>query len=116
MDKVELLDVYGSVREQRLELWTATEREITAELNLRRMTLAALLAGVIVGKNDNEREAQARAKFAYEYAELEEAQRAARAAKFEFDLAMLRLAEVRALLRIEELAAGVRRNGEQGDE
>lgn len=109
-------EVYNEVREAKARLFTCAEREIQAELCLRRMTLAAMLSGAIVGKNDNEREAQGRAKFPHDYAELESAQEGARLAKLDFDMASLRLQAARAMLRIEELAARVQPHDDEMEE
>ena len=107
VDKDRMHEVYVAASAARQRLFVATEREINAELGLRKLTLAALISGALAGKNENEREGQARLKFASDYTELEEAQMDARLAKLQFELEQLRLSEVRAMLRIEELAARV---------
>lgn len=116
MDKFNMQQAYWQVRAEKAELYSAAEREINAELGLRKLTLAAMFSGAIVGKNDNEREAQARTKFPDDYAELEAAQHDVRLRKLNFDLAALRLAEARAMLRIEELAARVQADDEMEGE
>ena len=112
MDREEIKRAYTEVIVAKVKLFSCTENEIKAESDLRKMTLAARLTGAISGKNEDEREAQARAKFPDEYAALENAQASARSAKFEFDIAALRLSAARAMLRIEELAARVQTDDE----
>lgn len=96
---------YAGLRRAKQHLYTATENETLTRGALERARLEGLTSGTITGKNDAEREACARALRPDLYEDAAICSTCARAARHHHELAALAVEELRALLRLDELAA-----------
>jgi hypothetical protein len=99
--------VYAAMVRARLKLHDSTEAALTARLNYETEKADRLAAGAIVGKNETEREAAARAQMPELYMAMMALERLEREAKRNFDIALLTVEMTRALLRLAEVEAKV---------
>jgi hypothetical protein len=96
---------YQGLVHTRVMLFSVAEKAIEARRDLQATKLHALADGLIVGKNEAEREAKAMELWPDLYGELEDTEAAERQARCEFDCAQADVEMVRALLRLAELEA-----------
>ena len=102
-----ILHRYAGLRRAKIAAYEAAEQEAVARYTFETRRVAGLLDGTIAGRNETERDAKAREVLAEQWDELQMCGAEAREAKHHVDLAALAVDEVRALLRLAELAAYV---------
>jgi hypothetical protein len=102
IDVGRITNVYSNLITARAELAKATENEIQQRQWLDGNRLTAIASGLIVGKNEAEREAKAREMFDKDYIRLEADECATRQAKLAFDLASIAVEALRMEMRFNE--------------
>jgi hypothetical protein len=95
---------FENLTKARDTLFATAETTIEAKQKLETAKYQAQIGGVFDGKNAEIREAQARDHLQANYAELEQAEKNERRARYEFDRAQIDVDTVKTLLRIAELA------------
>lgn len=95
--------VYGALKAAVVAAYEAGEAAIAAKNGLEVRRAALLLAGEITGKNEVEREAQARRLLAGEFKAAEIYEAEARRSKVALEVARLDVEQARAQLRLMEL-------------
>lgn len=107
MDKVLLQKMAESAftnqRRAKLDLFTATENLYTVKADFEVARIAAHAAGLIVGKNDDERKAAQRAALQSEQADIDQAEKVCRATEKDYARAAIEVDMVKTYLRIMEL-------------
>ncbi len=101
----QISEVYESLADALRVAHGAAEEALAAKVSLETVRAEAIRAGIIVGKNETEREACLRQKFADHYAALEEAERRGRETRHQVELVRLAVETLRMQLRVAELAA-----------
>ncbi len=96
---------YGGLAAAREAAYKAAEAFADAKENLEFERSQLLLAGMIQGKNEAEREARARELLADQIKMVRAAQREADLTRYELDLATQEVEKVKLLLRLDELEA-----------
>lgn len=100
----EIKQAYKRMSVALLDAYDMTEEMLTARAAVTLAVGEAVLDGRIDGKNEIAREAQARRLFPAEYKRLDETEGWARAARHRIEMQRLEVDEVRARLRLAELA------------
>lgn len=103
-----LIAAYDHLTDKQGEFFLIAEKTLTAKRTLEDERAQGLSTGTISGKNTDEREASARLFLEADYIALDTCQREERQAKVELDYARTNLDMYRDLLRIAEIAHGVR--------
>lgn len=99
----EIKHAYAWLTSATTEYRQKADAEIIAKDDLDRAKLAGLFDGTIDGKNDTMREAAAREQLLELYEQYETLSHNARTARLEFDLATLRVDELKMLMRLAEI-------------
>lgn len=98
---------YEALKAAVLTAFDANETAIATKNALEAMRLSMIMTGEIDGKNEAQREAQARQLLDTKYEAVELSESAARRAKTELEIARLDVEAQRAQLRLMEVAAAV---------
>lgn len=96
---------YEALKAAVLDAFEANETAIVTKNALEAMRLSMMMTGEIDGKNEAQREAQARQLLDGKYQAVEMSESAARLAKTRLEIARLDVEKNRAQLRVMELAA-----------
>jgi len=105
LQQSDFADAYGRLAVAKQNLYDETEAYLTASQAVAWARFAALAAGEIAGKNEAEREANARLKFRPLFYDMERAERGMNAARLACELAELRVQELARELRLIEINA-----------
>jgi hypothetical protein len=104
----DLTNAYDNLAAATAAAFETGETAANAKRTLEVAHADALTAGLIDGKNTEQREAQARQILVEEFIAQEVASTAARCARHDLDLARIEVERVRAILRLAEWTAAVR--------
>ena len=99
-------EAYNNQRQAMEAMQTARVQLIQAKNTLDHKLAEALMSGEVEGKNQQQRDANARLLLQVSYDAVEQAEVADAEARHQLALADNRVSEVRALLRLDELLAG----------
>jgi hypothetical protein len=99
MDEQTISSAYGRLAKSKQDLWQVAERVTARRIALERAQAMALVSGEISGRNEAERQAQARERLHGEYAELEAAEAEERRARLDYDLARIEVERIETVLR-----------------
>lgn len=98
-------EVYAALRDAKLQAAIDAQIEVEAKQELDIAKANGVLSGTIAGKNETEREANARIVCAAEIEALRIAATAARNSRFQLDMAQTAVEELRLLVRLDEMEA-----------
>lgn len=104
MDIERVATVYAGLADALAEYHEASSKLVDLETSYEAARTVLLANNMVEGKNAEQREANLNTQLAPQVEKLHSAQRSARDAKFDLEIARLRVEEVRLLVRIEELA------------
>lgn len=107
MDDKDIIYAYDTVTLAAEALFRTGENAINTKAELEAARLEALMTGVIVGKNADEREANAREALKPLFDKLAVYQEQERKARYDFDQAMRNVEKVRSLLRLMEITSKI---------
>jgi hypothetical protein len=99
MDEQTISSAYQRLAKSRQALWEAAEKMTARRIALERAQAMALVSGEIVGRNEAERQAQARERLHGEYAELESAEAEERRARLAYDLDRIEIDRIETVLK-----------------
>lgn len=102
-----ITSAYAELAEATKAYRNAENDHITYKMILDTDIAKALASGAITGKNETERQAAARERFAIGFDELESLSKASRMAKLRHELAQIEVEKVRSLLRLAEVTSSV---------
>jgi hypothetical protein len=107
MNEQTITEAYQKLAKARTDWWRATEEVTLRRAEVLRRRSDKLLNGELSGKNEAEREAQARAQLPHEYELLEIAELEEGKAKLNHDLCRLEVERIQTLLRFRALPGTV---------
>jgi hypothetical protein len=99
MDEQTITNAYERLARSKQALWQAAEKVTARRIALERAQAIALVSGEIAGRNEAERQAQARERLHGEYAELEAAETEERHARLAYDLDRMEVERIDMILR-----------------
>ena len=107
MNDLDIINAYDTATLAAEAFFQAGEKAINTKAELEAARLEALMTGVIVGKNADEREANAREALKPLFDKLAVYQEQERKARYDFDQAMRHIEKVRSLLRLLEITSKI---------